>query len=392
VARDRFRPPRTADPVDRSLWMQEALADESAGLREPRPLHGDLDCDVAIVGGGFTGLWTALRLSEDEPDLRIAVLEAGICGAGASGRNGGFATSWWHDLDAFVTHFGDDQALFLCGASSDAIDTIERFGAEHDLELGLRRAGKISAATCAAQLGAWDTTIAAAERLGVPERFRRVDGDEAGRRIGSPVLGAGMFMADSASIQPARLVRGLRRVLRERGVAIHEQTPMVALDRRQSTVITTTGRVRAPRIVLAVNAWAAALPEIRRVMVPLSSHVVVTEPIPERIAALGWTGGELLLDGRMLVHYAHVTGDGRIAFGRGGGAVAFGDRISGRVLWDAALAATVADDLRWFFPSLADVRIDAAWGRRDRPDLAAPAVLQPAPRQPERAGRRRLLR
>jgi glycine/D-amino acid oxidase-like deaminating enzyme len=127
-------------------------------------------------------------------------------------------------------------------------------------------------------------------------------------------------------------------------------------------VITPHGRVRARRVVLAVNAWALALPEVRRLMFALSSHVIVTEPIPRRIAEIGWTGGELLLDGRLLVHYAHVTADQRIAFGRGGGAVAFGDRISGRVLWDAALARTVVADFHRFFPMLRDVRIDAAWG------------------------------
>lgn len=353
-----------ADPprVEPSWWMQQALAAEPPAASAERPLDGDVSCDVAIVGGGYTGLWTALRLKEAEPSLRVVVLEAGICGQGASGRNGGFATTWWHDLDALERHFGAEQALFLARASSDAIDDVEALCDEHGLDVHLRRGGKLIVSAAPAQDGVWDGAVAAARRLGEAGRFERVDAAQVRARIGSPVLRDGWFVADSASVQPALLARGLRAAALARGVEIHERTPMTALDRASARVTTPRGVVSAGRVVLATNAWAAALPELRGVLVPLSSHMVLTAPVPERIEQLGWTGGEKFVDGRKLVHYVHVTREGRIAFGRGGGAAGFNGRVGGRVVWDPRLAREVAADFRRFFPSLADVRIDAAWG------------------------------
>lgn len=342
--------------------MQQALLAEQPGVAAEQPLDGDVSCDVAIVGGGYTGLWTALRLKEAEPSLRVVVLEAGICGQGASGRNGGFATTWWHDLDALERHFGAEQARFLARASSDAIDDVERLCDEHGLDVHLRRGGKLVVSAAPAQDGVWDGAAAAAERLGEGARFTRVDGASARARIGSPVLRDGWFVADSATIQPALLARGLRQAARSLGVSIHEHTPMTGLDRAQARVTTPRGVVSAGRVVLATNAWASSLPELRGVLVPLSSHMLVTAPVPERIEALGWTGGEHFVDGRRLIHYVHVTRDGRIAFGRGGGAAGFMGRVGGRVVWDERLARTVVADFRRFFPALADVRIEAAWG------------------------------
>ncbi|ADB49245.1 FAD dependent oxidoreductase [Conexibacter woesei DSM 14684] len=342
--------------------MQQALLAEAPAASAERPLDGDVRCDVAIVGGGYTGLWTALRLKEAEPSLRVVVLEAGICGQGASGRNGGFATTWWHDLDALERHVGAEQARFLARASSDAIGEMETLCDEHGLDIHLRRGGKLVASAAPGQDGSWDAAVAAAERLGEAGRFEPLDGAAIRARIGSPVLRDGYFIADSASIQPALLARGLRTAALRLGVAVHEHTPMTGLDRAAARVQTPRGTVSADRVVLATNAWASSLPELRGVLVPLSSHMLVTAPIPERIEQLGWTGGEKLVDGRRLIHYLHVTRDGRIAFGRGGGAAGFRGRVGGRVIWDERLARTVVADFRRFFPQLADVRIEAAWG------------------------------
>lgn len=358
----RFAPPAAEPSGERSLWMQQALGAEDPAERRARPLTGAVTCDVCVVGAGYTGLWTALRLQEADPSLEIVVLEAGISGSGASGRNGGFATAWWHDVEAFERHFGAEQARFLCEASSRALGDVEAFCRDTGIDARFRRHGKIWGSTAPAQDGAWLGAQAAAARLGHPEQYVPVAPEEVRRRIGSPVLRGGVAMPDAASVHPALLVRGLRRVAIERGIRIHEHSPMTRLDGGGPVVHTSRATVRARRVVLAVNAWATALPEVRRVVVPLSSHVVVTEPVPDRLRELGWTGGELLVDSRMLLHYTHVTADGRVAFGRGGGAVGFRGRVGGRVLWDPALARAVAADLRRFFPSLADVRIDAAWG------------------------------
>jgi glycine/D-amino acid oxidase-like deaminating enzyme len=205
--------------------------------------------------------------------------------------------------------------------------------------------------------------MAAAAKLGRPSRLERLSREELRRRTGTDVVLEGARHTDAAAVQPALLARGLRRVALRRGVRIFEGTPMLALERTQpAAVITPAGRVEADRVVLALGAWASKVRELRRAVVPVGSHIVLTEPIPDLVAQLGWTGGELLGDTRMLVHYAQVTRDGRIAFGRGGGAIGAFGRVAAKHFVDPATVAVVAEDLRRWWPQLADVRLTHAWG------------------------------
>jgi glycine/D-amino acid oxidase-like deaminating enzyme len=164
-------------------------------------------------------------------------------------------------------------------------------------------------------------------------------------------------------VHPGRLVRGLRRLALRRGIRIFEGTAMRSLDRgRPARVITSAGRVEAGAVAITLGAWAARLRELRRAFLPVASHIVATEPIPERLAELGWTGGELFGDARLLVHYAQVSPDARIVFGRGGGVFGSAGRVVGRHFADPAVVDIVAEDLRRWFPTLADVAITHAWG------------------------------
>jgi glycine/D-amino acid oxidase-like deaminating enzyme len=171
-------------------------------------------------------------------------------------------------------------------------------------------------------------------------------------------------MPTAATVQPAALARGLRRVALERGVVIHERTHVEGLE---GGVVTTSspdgaGRLVADQVVVALNAWAAAWPQFGRRMVTWSSYIVLTEPIPDRLAEIGWTGGEGIADSRFTLHYGRTTPDGRIALGGGGGRAGLGGRIGGAFTADAGSARRAADGLRRWFPSLADVRIEDAWG------------------------------
>jgi glycine/D-amino acid oxidase-like deaminating enzyme len=314
------------------------------------------------VGAGYTGLWTAYYLKQADPGLRIAVVEAEVAGFGASGRNGGWATSWVDEIAELEERFGADQAAWLAERSSWAIDRMEEVCGIEDVDAHLRRAGALVAATAPAQAGGWEHQIAVAERLGRPP-LERLGGEELRARTGSPVLLGGTLMREAAAIQPALLVRGLRRALLRRGVRIFEHTPMTSLKRGEpATVVTPRGHVTAASVVLALGAWASSLRELRRAVVPVGSHIVLTEPIPELIAQLGWTGGELLGDTRLLVHYAQVTRDGRIAFGRGGGAIGPAGRVLPRHFTDPKTVDIVASGFRRWFPQLADVRLTHAWG------------------------------
>jgi glycine/D-amino acid oxidase-like deaminating enzyme len=336
-------------------WLEQALAQEEP-LPCP-PLAQTARVDVCVVGGGYTGLWAALELREQAPDASVLLIEAHSCGFGASGRNGGLALGFGDELDRLAASFGREEAVRLAARSVWALDRIEAFCDEHGIDCHLRRRGALSVAAAPAQLGAWDGALAAGSPL------ERVSGAEARRRTGSPLPLAGVRDADAAALQPALLVRGLRRVALERGVRIHESTPMIALERgRLAIVRTPAGAVQADRVVLAIGAWSAAVRELRRAIVPIGSHIVLTEPLGERAARLPWSDGELLRDARLMLHYAQVTPDGRIAFGRGGGALGIAGRVRATHFHDARAAASIEADLRRWFPTLADARISHAWG------------------------------
>ncbi len=290
------------------------------------------------------------------------MLESDICGGGASGRNGGFATSWWDELPELVHRFGEPRALVLAEASSRAIEEIGAFHAERGIA-GYRHGGNLSVATCEAQVGKWRPVAEALARAGRSDRMRELTGDEIRARTGTPLALAGVLFPDGATVQPAFYARGLRAAALEAGVRIYEHTPMLALRRdRPALIETPRGSVEADAVVLATNAWLARLRDLRRAIVPVASYIVLTEPAPERIAAIGWTGGEALGDERLLVHYTHVTHDGRIAFGRGGGAIGGLGRVPRSMEHDARTVAVVARDFRRFFPELADLRLTHAWG------------------------------
>ncbi|MDX6731329.1 MAG: hypothetical protein QOC54_1277 [Baekduia sp.] len=348
-------------PVGPVFWLEQALAEEP-GAACP-PLTGTVRADVCIVGGGFLGLWTALEITEQAPDASVVLLDAEGCGFGASGRNGGWVTSWYDELDALLARFGPEQATWLADQSSAAIDRLEAFCEQEEIDCHLRRSGSLWTATAPAHLGVWDGPMRAARAVGREGVVQELDVAELRARTGSPAIVGGALVRDSAAIQPALLARGLRRVALRRGVRIFEGSPMRALGRGAPAVVTTSaGRVEAGRVVLALGAWAARLRELRRAVVPVGSHIVLTEPIPERIAELGWTGGELLGDTRLLVHYAQVTRDGRIAFGRGGGAIGPFGHVRPSHYVDPATVDVVAADFRRWFPQLADVGLTHAWG------------------------------
>jgi putative aminophosphonate oxidoreductase len=345
--------------VHRSLWLQDALAAETAA---PCPaLQGSQSADVCIVGGGYTGLWTALRIKELEPSCDVVVVEADICGGGASGRNGGFCTTWWSKLKTLVKTCGEEEGLRMARASADAVDGIERFCADHGVDAHFRRSGWLWVATAPTQVGSWDSALRECEERGV-DAFVRLTPEELRSRIDQPTHLAGVWEPGTATVQPGLLARGLRRVALERGVRIHENSPMVRLRRaRIPTVRTPDGEVRAGTVALALNAWAAALPELSRTIVPVHSDIVATAPDSGLLERLRWTGGEAIADARLMVHYYQATPDGRIVFGKGGGGLGYRGRIDHRFHEDAGRAKWVAGHMRHILPSAAGAEITHAW-------------------------------
>jgi glycine/D-amino acid oxidase-like deaminating enzyme len=351
-------------PARVSWWMEEAR-----GVLRPDPtppLEGSVAADVVVLGGGYTGMWTAWFLKERDPSCDVVLLEADeLCGSGPSGRNGGFCYGLWEDLEALVRFFGEADALRVAHVAQRSVDEIETWLADRDVDAWFTRAGHLTVATSAAQDGAWSSLMTEADRLDVRDgRFVELDDDQVRARCRSPVFRGGLLQPENAILQPARLALGLRAALLERGVRIHESTAAVRFTEGPPVRVETDrgATVVAEHGVLGLGAWAASLPRFRRSIVPRGTYIVVTEPAPERLEEIGWTGGEGLADWRTALRYFRTTPDGRIAFGAASAAAGLGVGLGPRLRYDERSVATLVDDFRRFFPSWSDVAIEAAWG------------------------------
>lgn len=342
-----------------SYWLDEALATEPHA--DCAPLAGAHRADICIVGGGYTGLWTALALKQHQPSLDVALLEARYCGYGASGRNGGFLMSWSPKFAIFAEKFGLQDAVHLNRLSNANVAEIGAFCAEHAIDSEYRRDGWLWIASNRAQEDAWRPTLSLLEKAG-ESTFLAMNAAEARRRAGSEAVTGAVFEPGVASVQPAKLVRGLRRVALEKGVRIFEGTPMTRLELGRPPIVhTPAGHINASRVVLALNAWAGEIPRFRRSVLQVAGDQLVTEPIPDRLAALGLKDGMCFSDSRLLVFGGRVTRDGRLNFWKAGGDFVFGGRIG--TTWDAPArrAGECIEQLRRIYPSLADVKIAATW-------------------------------
>lgn len=343
--------------AQRSWWLREALAAE-AGAPCPPPAR-DLNADVVIIGGGFTGLWTAFHLKRGHPDLGVVILEQDICGGGPSGRNGGFASGWWDELDGLVKLYGIDAAVTACREVSKSIDALGEFCADHGVDAWFRKSGYVFAATGPRHEAIVEEMAHAAAEAGVPEEMVHLTREEVKTRCDSPAFRTGAFMRDGASVQPAILARGLRRVVLGMGVAIHEGTKVLRLD-PGPVAVTERGMVRAKHAVLAVNAWGVDWPALSGRVAAWSSYIVLTAPAPDKLKEIGWTGGELITDLRQSLRYFRTTRDGRIAFGGGGGRAAA--KIGPSFTHSLRAVEEAAEGFRRFFPTWEDVPIEDGWG------------------------------
>jgi glycine/D-amino acid oxidase-like deaminating enzyme len=335
-------------------WLAEA------GPVEPFPaLAGERSADVVVIGGGYAGLWTAWQLRERGAD--VTVLEADLCGHGPSGRNGGFCETLWTQLPELIERFGREKALATAEASSETVAAIGAWCDAQGVDAWFTRAGYLQVSTSAAHDRVLDRVLDVAS----PDRVRALDGAEVRARCDSARFRRGLLVEDDATVQPARLALGLRDRVRAAGVNVCERSRVRALQVRgpgEVVAETAGGRVRAGAAVLTVNAATRGFAPLRSRLSVTSSHIVLTEPVPDVLEAIGWTGGESVADSRTFLHYFRTTRDGRIAFGWGGGRLAVGARLNGRIEVDSDVAAEVGEHLVTMFPALAGRAITHAWG------------------------------
>jgi glycine/D-amino acid oxidase-like deaminating enzyme len=341
-------------------WLEEA------GDVEPGPeLVGERRADVVVVGGGYTGMWAAWQVKALEPEARVVLLEADVCGRGPSGRNGGFCNVMWFSLPNMRRRWGDAAALDVARAAQEAVAGVGSFCEEQGVDAWFRRAGYLQVSAAPAQDGTWEEALASCRKLGAVDAVQLLSPAEVAGRCASPAFRGGAFYPDAATVQPARLALGLRERLIAAGVEVCEGSPVRRLraDDGGVEVGTPEGHVRARRGVVAIGGVAKARRgPLRSALTITSSHIVLTEPVPELLEEVGWTGGECITDCRTMLHYFRTTPDGRIAFGLGGGRVSFGGRLGGRVEVDPEVVALAAERLRAYFPGLEGRRLTHAWG------------------------------
>ena len=349
--------------LGRSWWLRECLA--LPEFRDPPApvLSENLIADIVILGGGYTGMWTAWFLKERDPGLDIVLLEADICGGGPSGRNGGFCDGWYGHVADLIPTYGAAAAKELLDAAGPSPDEIGAWCETNDVDAWWRKGGDLAVATAPTHEGKWTGTIEAARRLGVEDHYQALSASDVAERVRSPMFGGAMFLPDAATVHPARLARGLRRVLIERGVRIYEHTPVSRVGFGQPVIVETPGgTVRAAEAIVGLGAWATSWKAFKPVLTVRGSYMVVTAPAPEKIEEIGWTGGEAVRDLRSSIHYLRTTPDGRIAFGLGGLQPDLARKIDPRYAYDERMVRRVAHDLYRMVPAFEGVPMEAGWG------------------------------
>lgn len=357
----------------RSYWLEEALSNnQEKSLPE---LSSSIESDVTILGGGYVGLWTAIRIKQKSPSTNVVVLEQDICGGGASGRNGGFVLSWWPKISSLIKLCGKDKAVQIALDSQQAISEIGTFCRANQIDCHFKQSGWIWTATSKSQMNAWEGVVNRCEELGV-DIWQRLTPHEVAKRTGSSAHLAGVVDKTAATLHPARLVRGLRRVALGLGITIFEQTKAIEFSRRAPLVVTTEkGKVATKKLVIATNAWAASIKELSRSIVAITSDMVMTAPAARQLAEIGWVGGESIADSQLMVDYYQVTKGHRIAFGKGGWGIAYGGQIGQDFNRNKERALVVEDDFRRYYPNLKNLKITHDWcGPIDRTPNSLPLL------------------
>jgi glycine/D-amino acid oxidase-like deaminating enzyme len=345
-----------------SYWL-ETCGDD---LTPRAPLDGSTEVDVAILGAGYSGLWTAYYLLKHDPSLKVAVVEKEIAGFGASGRNGAWCTSGFPtSLGTLADRYGRDTAVAVQQAMWEAVDEVGRVAAAEGIDIEWTKGGSMRIARGPQQLPSIQNSHATYQRLGLDGGIRLLDKQEADERVlVSGALGA-LYSPHTATIHPGKLVRGLARVVERLGGVIYEQTAVTDYTTGQRpTLHTTRGDLRARKaIVLCGESYMSGLSKVGRQLIPVYSLITLTEPLSSSDwQQIGWEARECISSVRYTVDYLSKTSDGRILFGGRGAPYHFRSSIKDEYDRHAQTHETLQDNVRAWFPMLKDVRFTHTWG------------------------------
>ncbi|PSW27163.1 FAD-dependent oxidoreductase [Photobacterium swingsii] len=360
------------DSCFQPFWFAQAMEQEPPSTINV--LTRDIQTDVCIVGGGYTGLWTAINIKQQQPELDVVVIDKGLCGSGASGRNGGCMLTWSTKYLSMKKLYGEQEAIRLVQASEQAIFEIERFCQLHGIDAELRVDGTLYTATNAAQQGSMDPVLKALDQHEI-NSWQQWQIDRVQQDAGSDLPCEGYYSSAAASVQPAKLARGLKRVAEKMGVVIYENTPMEDINTDVPITITTPeADIYAGKVVLALNAWMMEkFPEFKRSVVLVSSDMAITAPVPEKLKVIGINDGKTIVDSRIFVHYYRTTVDGRLMLGKGGNYFSFANKLSKVFDQPSRYTKILRQSFNRLFPSLSQQSFDATWtGASDRSTTGLP--------------------
>ncbi|HEX4628987.1 MAG TPA: FAD-dependent oxidoreductase [Gemmatimonadales bacterium] len=333
------------------------------GPPAPRaPLQGPAQADVAIVGAGYTGLWTAYYLKRASPALEIVVLERDVAGYGASGRNGGWVSGFFSGpARVYERHGGREGFAALQRAMFATVDEVAGVLAEHEIDADFIKGGHLEVALDGAQLLRMRDSVASALEHGLEaDDLRELSREGLGARVRVANAHGAAFSPHVARVHPAKLVSGLAAVVERLGVRIYERTPVTEI--RPHAALTPAGTVSARWVVRATEGYTAGLRGLRRALVPMNSSMIITEPLtPAAWEEIGWAGREVLSDAAHVYVYLQRTEDGRIAIGGRGRPYRFGSGTDGAGETAPATVASLRAKLVELFPAAASVAIDHAW-------------------------------
>ena len=342
---------------DKSFWMGTRDYEPSAQLTE------DIKVDVAIIGGGFTGLSTAYHLKLAEPNLRIALLESEVIGFGASGRNGGFnMTLFGLTLGITAIRFGKEKARQAHLYMEKAVETLRDLVEELNLDCDYEHPGFLRVATSEKYKKRIQEEIELAHKLGL-SGIEWLEKEKLQDQVRSPLYLGAWWEPRCGILNPAKLAWSWKEAIVNRGIQVFENTPVIEIRQGQNTVKleTTAAAVGADKVVLATNAWSHFFPQLRRKQIPVWTHIVLTEPLTEKqFDQIGWQNRQGIEDARNLVHYYRLTADNRLLMG--GRDVSLSSGLNMDRDLNPDVFSGLKDDVREIFPALRDIAFTHEWG------------------------------
>ncbi|MNL06027.1 Gamma-glutamylputrescine oxidoreductase [compost metagenome] len=329
-----------------------------------KPLRGGLNVDVVIVGGGFTGMWTALALRQRAPHLTVAILEANRLGDGASSKNGGMVHGYWASLPANIRAIGVDNALDIALLGSKAQTAFREFVTKPGRDVWWNEVGNLRVATCESQERALRAFLDQCQGLGVDKFVQPVDRNQVRELINAPAFGNGIYFPEAGNVHPGKLVIELKKAVLEAGVQVFEETPVTRVEEGfPHRIKCPNGVIIAKDVVLATNVGLAGIPSLTNKFSIFSSYATMSNPTEEGLSNIGWSSPLGVNDARMFLHYFRRTNDHRVLMGTGSGPIGWRDNIDGSPLRnDEQSFDRARRGMKHLLPSVAKAGFAKSWG------------------------------